>query len=398
MGAISTSMDERARSLVAASSPPPSFEAYREFVIGLDRLRENRFPAAWQNFQRAAELDTAFVLASLWGVFALQNEAQFARAESLVNALVPRRASLPAAEQHGLDMFIAEQRNDFEAAYHAARRAADLAPQSNWRYMAGYNAYRIGRPREALHELLDLEPTAGWTTQWTSYWGVRARALHQLEEYEAELKLSNEAMQHVVRASLPPMGILYGSLRSMAALGRLEALDSTFDAALPEMRGARGNLARQLAMLVGNELRAHGHATAAARYYERCLSFGYNAACHYALGHFDQVIDQFSRDSSGADAAALVLARRNSPVEAQRVFDVAAARTSAIGTWSYALAFQKARLAMLMGDRAGAEAIIKAEPQRGRIWELLHESEGGDFKHNDPLLRMLVQTSRRASP
>jgi hypothetical protein len=395
VGAVASAVDQRINSLVSSSSPPPSFEAYHEFVNGLDRFREGRWSAASQHFVRAASLDTAFVLASLWEVQALQNNAQFAAAESLVAALLPKRAALPPAERFGLDMFAAEHRKDFVAAYYAARHAAELAPQSNWRFMAGYNAYRIGRPHDALDELLELDPTAGWTRDWRGYWALRALTLHQLGEYESELQITMEGLKRVPRLSMPPMAILYGGFRALAALGRIKALDSLYEEVLTRVQTTGAGNLSALTSRIGNELRAHNLEDAAQRYYQRCLSVWNDEDCHYGLGHYDTVARRFATDSASSSMHALVLARRKQRADAERAFARAARQSTAVGTWSYGLAFERARLAQLLGDRRDAEELIRSEPQRGRMWELLHEQQGQDFPHGDPLLRELIQTSRR---
>jgi hypothetical protein len=129
-------------------------------------------------------------------------------------------------------------------------------------------------------------------------------------------------------------------------------------------------------MIAGQELRAHGQRAAARRYFDRCLSLRRNPGCLYELGRYQEVLTFAADTNSGADISG-AMAHLGRHEEARRLQAVTRANYHWGPAYTYGLTFDDARLALLAGNRGLTIETLRSEPQRGRLWEMVHWS--GDF-------------------
>jgi DNA-binding SARP family transcriptional activator len=401
LGALATIVDDRIAVLRTAAGTPPQYEAYHEYMLGLDPFVRHDYAAAIPHFARAAELDTTFLLPVFWSIFAHRNTDNHRTADALIEQLQLRRERLAPVERHGVDYFEALRRNDAMLALASVRRAAALSPGSHWSYLHGLTAFAADRPREAVAAFAALQPGHGWLGDWVGYWTVLTAALHRAGEHSRELAAARTA-----RAHQPDNRLLAAlELRALAALGRVgdvqAAAPMLFDVS-PE-RTALGPVS--LAM----ELRAHGHPGAAdsllARYVgeqQRRLdshrgrggSDAFNLAVGlYRLGRVEEArahFDEIARSTPG-----WLMNEGWRGVAAARMND----RGAALAARSLLLAADDprgaarlflARIASLLGEVDEAAAVVRASLQTGAVI-------GAPFPlvwHHDPDLALLRDTVR----
>lgn len=367
-GALATVLDERVATIVSASSPPPTFEAYQEYVRGLDRFAPDGYPEAAAHFARALQLDSTFIVARFWQLHALENSGRIAARDSVIQALLPIRDSLGPVEKAGLEAFEAYRRGDWEGALRAARRAAQFAPQSNWQFMAGRLALDLGRPREALAELAELDPARGWLKSSSVYWGARGVAHHWLGEYAEELATARRA-QRVSDAREPDAG---RELAALAALGRLRELQAKLESeALAPGRSADRQALRY--SFVAQELQAHGFISESRTFYDRCLEIQpENAFCMYGLGRYAEAfrVMKNERDVRSVPLLSVIAARLGRRGEVKLLLDsLNALQRQGLGPKiPDFLPYHRARIAAVLGDRQQAIVQLRAiAPSSARI-------------------------------
>jgi tetratricopeptide (TPR) repeat protein/TolB-like protein len=253
-----------------ASSQPPTYDAYREYVEGLERYMRSDFPAAGQYFDSAAALDSTFLVARLWAAQSavlVGWHAGSQRAGSILTDLKPLRDRLRPVDRARFDYVAAlrevlapgggtlldsaEQAEPLQAAYRAAKRMMEAAPGFvDVRREAALSALRVFRPRESLRLLETLDPERGLMREWWRYWWAVAWAHHRLGEHGKELAAVRRGWNVA-----PPGSLLFPELRALAALGRVAELDSLAHA---EFRHSP-EFAVDLAYDLVGEVLAHGH-------------------------------------------------------------------------------------------------------------------------------------------
>lgn len=242
----------------AMGAPPPTFEAYEQFVAGLDLFSAGDWEGALPLWTRAAALDSSYVQPILHSISGYLNLGRFAEADSLVR-LVARRGALSPSDHALLDFQRGEVAGDNMASLAAARAMVRAAPGTQLpHYLHAVAALRVNRPREAL-EAASRTYSRGsrFGNAWSStlYWGVVTGAHHVLGQHEAELQAARTARD------LHPgiREILWFELRALAALGRVGEVE----AALGQLEGLQatpsGRTLPGLFLQLADELDAHGH-------------------------------------------------------------------------------------------------------------------------------------------
>ncbi|MFC1661870.1 BTAD domain-containing putative transcriptional regulator [Gemmatimonadota bacterium] len=263
LGALATLLDERLASWSDVASQPPSFHAYQLYSDGLDLFlqhgtglnRDSLYAKAGNRFLEANAVDSTFTAPLVWAVFAFFNAWRPADAEAVRDRLANMRDRLPPWDRAMTDFLLAYGVKDWLVAVRAARRVAELAPDSDWLYKLGQAALRANRPQEAVDALERIDPTKGWMKEWPSYWTVLLSARHHLGDCEGELEDSYRARrQHGGRRWL-------GTARALACLGRgWEALEVAEEAWAQAEKS--GSVHSQLNQLY-EELMGHGETKAA---------------------------------------------------------------------------------------------------------------------------------------
>jgi tetratricopeptide (TPR) repeat protein len=209
---------------------PPTYDAYREYAVGLGLFGTEPL-SALEHFERAAAMDTTFVAPWMIIYYCYANSGKHAAADSLVRALSERRERLSTYEGWFLDYLDASLRGNNTEELRVLRLMHEASPDDYVvAYLLGITALSLNRPGEAVEALLSArredEDTALYHQSWG--YGVMSRALHLLGYYEQEL----EVLQ-LARELYPDAMYLRGhEARALVALGRMDDLEALIDESL----------------------------------------------------------------------------------------------------------------------------------------------------------------------
>src|SRR5438094_2351285 len=256
MAALATLFDARLSQWATTASQPPNFQAYQEFIAGLDRFVQFDMRGAIAHFERASAVDTTFRLPLIFAANAHMNLGEFAAADAIGHALEPHAGRLAPLDRSYLAWVLATCRGDAVEALRAARGMANLAPASETLYLVAEDAMALNRPREAVNALMALGPDRGFTHGWWVYWYDLTTALHQLGDHRRELK---QALEGARRFPDNPQ-VLTTQIRALAALGRAEEVTRRLAGGV-NLPPSQGWTPADALLLAAVELRAHGHPT-----------------------------------------------------------------------------------------------------------------------------------------
>ncbi len=258
MAALATLFDSRLSRWATTASQPPTFQAYQEFIAGLDRFAQFDPRGAIMHFERASAADTTFRLPLIFAANSYMNVGQFAAAESLAHVVERASTRLAPLDRAYLAWVLAICRGDPEMAFQSSRTMIQLAPGSDAVYPFAEAAVAINRPRAALNALRELDPDHGFLHGTWVYWQDLTGVLHMLGEHQEELKQAREAE----RRFPGNLQVLTMQIGALAALGRSADVRSLL--ATSANLEPRQDWTPADAMLVASvELRAHGSPAAA---------------------------------------------------------------------------------------------------------------------------------------
>jgi hypothetical protein len=120
MGALATIANPRLAEWAARGGTPPSYEAYREFVDGLEADVRLDFATALTHYLRARAMDSTFLQPLLYAADVEANLGQLSRAESTLDRVALQRNRLVPADQYQLDYQLAQLHGNLGKAYEAA--------------------------------------------------------------------------------------------------------------------------------------------------------------------------------------------------------------------------------------------------------------------------------------
>ncbi len=255
MTTLATLTDPRLAKWMRYASQPPTFEAYEEFVEGIELHTHDKPREAIPHFLRATALDSTFTMASLWTAFAYWNAGQGALGDSIGQALNRRRGQLAPLDRLLLDYQLATRRSDHESALEAMRRFVEIAPGSEFLYKAATAAHGTNRPREAIEFLTQADPTSGWLRGWFPYWIVLTQAYHRLGDHEWELEGARRA-----RDLFPDnLQLRQAEGLALAALGRTDEVQALLEEGQESF----------LTLFAASEFLVHDHLDAASHVLDR---------------------------------------------------------------------------------------------------------------------------------
>jgi tetratricopeptide (TPR) repeat protein len=359
---------------------PRSYEAYREFVTGLELGRSTGWTAALPRLERALALDSTFYPTAIY--LALTYATVGGRLPSLDTLVVwlnSKRDQLNEFERLWLDHYEAFGGGDLSRSYRAHKSLAALRPNDPLqRYMLGQYALRTNRLVEAADVLL-RPPNTTYTDR---YWDNLTSSLHLLGEHDRELEVALAG-----RAELPDSRLRLGShLRALIGLGRTDEARGMIN----EIMNFPAGLPGQTLDAVALELRAHGHPVEArelgeqaiAWYRDRLESDATNTEVRHQFGHalynqgyWDEAVTVFTElheeNASfvgylGMQGAALAqLGRR---AEAEEIDRQLAAWDGTYYRGQHT--FRRAAIAAVLGDRERAVDLLIQAHQQGQIYGL----------------------------
>jgi tetratricopeptide (TPR) repeat protein len=270
MGAVALRAD--ATWLPGHDERPPTYEAYQEYLVGMERAGDDD-AAAIAHFERAAELDPGFISPRLSAVGFSVNSGDLAGATRHLSLLEEQMARLTPYQRLKVAAHRAQLAGRNEEAYVAEREARRLVPgDAREAFFFAYLAGLANHHREAVEAAtapLDWKPLheqrgvhAGFY-----FWNL-AESLHLLGEHEREL--TEVRRGQALHPEVPYLRLWEAS--ALVALGRLEEAQQVVTQA---MTLARVGYLDSGDLLIGTalELRVHGHREASVAMAERAIEW-----------------------------------------------------------------------------------------------------------------------------
>jgi tetratricopeptide (TPR) repeat protein len=254
VGALAAEFDRVLTGLARESSQPPTYEAYRAWVEGLDLYARREFLRSVPLFLQAAALDSSFVVPLVWAAAAYGNVGDYAHCDSLSRVADTERNRLTAHDRGLLDLWMANLRGDRLGRYDAARAMLAAAPASELAlFIAGAAAIGVNRPAEAIRYLRRI-PVDRSAVTWDLYGTRLGFALHQAGRYDEELVEARRRRQR------QPVWIraMEDEARALVALGRLREADRVM-AEVATAQDQSGRRAGDAMYATALEMKWHGH-------------------------------------------------------------------------------------------------------------------------------------------
>jgi hypothetical protein len=354
--------------------------------------------------ERSSALDTTFLLPRLYTALMLWNLRDLAHMDSVLQRLAVHSDKLTPFERVLLDHFKALLAGDNETAFQLTSRSDEIAPGSQLPARASL-ALRTNRPRETIEALRRLDVKRRLQSVWIGYWWALTAARHMLGEHQQELHEAREARMRYSHLLLP-------ETRALAALGRITDLErlldeNTFTSA--QQRFTPADALRNAAI----ELRAHGHAEAARRAFDKALAWyairpgearqrlrAAHAETLYEAQHWAEARVLLTELAAEAPAnvdylgrLGVLAARAGEKQEAGRLSTALAASTQPYLLGAPTL--WRARIAAQLGDHAQALTLLRQALSEGQPYELwLHTDLDLDPLRDLASFRELIRPKR----
>lgn len=209
---------------------PPLFEAYQEYLSGMDAF-DHDYLQALTHFEQAVKLDPEFPAPCIRMSIIYSHQGEFAKSESVLNLANERRDRLNLLERSLLDAFIAGLQGSYEKGLEFYRQAEALAPEDYvLNYLMGFEALRLNRPQETVDTFLKIEIPEFVNRTEVGAWRFRvlAEAHHVLGEYLKELEVANKAQDYFP----DNIDLRVERIRALAALGRIQEVLEGIDESL----------------------------------------------------------------------------------------------------------------------------------------------------------------------
>jgi tetratricopeptide (TPR) repeat protein len=268
MGTLAFVFDPKFKAVMGTGSQPPSYEAYLQYMEGIELFGKLKFKEAIGPLTRAAALDSAFQLPLIWIGGAHINLGEYREAEAVIQKLSKHRDELSPYNRNWLDLLKAWLSGDNHAAYRKCSQMTSLSPSELTFNIAGSNAMTINHPREALDFLKKCDPQKESMKGWTPFWKVLTQSYHMLGDHNQELKEARRG-----RKLYPELfSTLWNEIRALAALGRIEEVNKKIDESLT-LPPERGWNPGEVMSLAGNQLRCHGYREASLQVLDRAIQW-----------------------------------------------------------------------------------------------------------------------------
>jgi tetratricopeptide (TPR) repeat protein/TolB-like protein len=267
LGAVASNVDSRHAPGTMQRAPlsstmqrAPMYEAYREFILGIELFLSDD-EAALRHFERAAEIDPKYPLPLAYATYLLHHAGEYDRAEKTLRTALGQREAFTPFGRHFLDGFAAYTSHRYAQARRHMVEAEKLAPRDPMAALwVGLLSHFVNEPRRTLEAYAKF-PVQPWGSHllgdsWVSH---KCGALHRLGEHERELAVAREAI-----ASQPGWPwVRSNEIAALAALGRVDEAVQAAEGCVvdPDMADRAGEVLLDGAA----ELRVHGHREASMR-------------------------------------------------------------------------------------------------------------------------------------
>ena len=252
-GVVAAHADTQVASWAGVVAAPPSLEAHRAHLSGIELHLRGEYRAAISQFLKAANPEVGFTVPLLWAITASCNLEEYEQATAILEAVSACRSRLSPAERLGADYFTEWLAGDRASALRTLGRVAELVPGSEVLAQLGRDAMLCNDPRHAVEVLERVDPERGWIPSWTPYWQRLTEAYHMVGDHERELEAGRRGRRQHPEA----MGPLLYEARAHAALGDSDAVSRIGDEAVARASD-RFMSAGEMLFSAARELKAHG--------------------------------------------------------------------------------------------------------------------------------------------
>jgi serine/threonine protein kinase/tetratricopeptide (TPR) repeat protein len=235
---------------------PPSYEAYQEFVLGMNNFARNDLAKAISHLEKAVELDPGFMPAYQWLARIYSNIDLWDKAVSIIGFMDQNRDKLTPEGALFLDRLKALSQGKNEESLRAVLQLQKLAPREFlYNFLAVAEGIGLNKPRQALDLFEKVELPESWLNlnmgiNWYAYWCI---AHYFLENHKKELEVVRRARKYFPDA----LALMTNEARALAALGRIEEVKKVIDESLLS-RSSIGTAGRVM-LSAARELRLRGY-------------------------------------------------------------------------------------------------------------------------------------------
>lgn len=374
------------------TSEPPGFDAYREYMTGMD-LFGTDYPRAISHFKRAAELESTFMPARFYIAIAYGNQGQHAKADSICRFINQHRESLSPYMRILLDWYRTRMRGNNAEAYRLIREVGELAPTNpQINYLIGHDAIKVNRPGETVEVYSQIDPVYSGSIVNSWRIGILCSALHMLGYYERELQEARRGQEYYPDL----LSLREDEVRALAALNQIEEVKKVINECLSIATSSSSLDPGSIMCVAAAELRVHGHkeeaqeiAERAVVWYQSRLTGGYRyslARSFYLAEHWQEaetIFEVLSAENPGnidyIGYLGTLAARRGDRERALRISKELKRieRPYLFGSHT----FWRACITTLLGERERAVALLRESFAQGRDYDV--------YLHNDMNLEPL---------
>ncbi|MDH7514194.1 MAG: tetratricopeptide repeat protein, partial [Clostridiales bacterium] len=372
-----------ARELTQKLRQPPVYEAFQEYIKGLELFGVD-YEQAVRHFTRAAELDPKFGATKLYIAVAYGNQGRYEEADAILQSIREARDELSSLENLIFDWYDAELKGQNEKALRLIREAEKLTPNFfTIKYIVGLEALGVNRPHETIkaYAWMDSQdPKIHFTRATGAWWfNVLAAAHHMLGEYKKEIEVAKQGRKYF------PKDLSFAEIeaRALAALGKTSEVKRVIEGCFNVDATSRtpGSVMMEAAV----ECYAHGRKDASREFAARAIEWAesrpeaerktkahqeFYADALYFAGRLDEAGRIFESLAAG-DAENIdykgylgtLAARRGDREGAMRVFEELGKleRPFLLGQHLW----WQARIAALIGEKEKAVALLKEAFSQG---------------------------------
>jgi len=244
---------------------PPSFEAYREYIAGMNFFAVDN-QKALERFRRAAEIDPDFIAPQMMALSLLRVSGTYAPAQTIVDRLSEQRQLLNPFEQFWLEYHTAKLDGDNQRALQQIRRCMELAPRSTMiRFGVARNLLLCARPHEALEVISTIDDLGQWSGLGPCdfLFNVKANAQHVLGSFEGELESARQSIETCGNRTY----LQRRRARALIGMGEVNLVEGVLNDGLQASDARRSS--QSLFLDIARELDAHGHPALALSVAER---------------------------------------------------------------------------------------------------------------------------------
>jgi DNA-binding SARP family transcriptional activator len=379
-GVVAGHADTQVASWADVVAAPPSLEAHRAHLHGMELHLRGDYRAAISQFLKAANPEVGFTLPLLWAITASCNLEEYEQATAILEAVSDCRSRLSPAERLAADYFAEWLAGDRGSALRTLSRVSELVPGSEVLAQLGRDAMLCNQPRYAVEVLERVDPERGWIPSWTPYWQRLTEAYHMVGDHARELDAGRRGRRQHPEA----MGPLLYEARAHAALGDTDAVGRIGDEAVA-LGSDRFISAGEVLFTAARELSAHAQPTAAADMLARAIDWQRDrssigsltvpdrlalARMHYEADEWPEAAElltslQLERpaDTDVLGSAGTLAARTGNEAAARGALSALRAKTGRFHYGRHLL--WAARIAAVLGDTVTALSLLRGAFARG---------------------------------